>query len=173
MPSAARPCQARGPVPWARLAVFTALAAFILFGPLYRQALGGRLPLFRPWRMFTGAGPDICAVEYRQVAPDGTAHPLDRYALLGRPGAGRAPESLRAIRSADEALAVAHRLCAALGAQADVRVRARCATRRGCYYLLPVSTYSATMVLLYLAYLDPDAVHRFIDRLGGGPEAST
>jgi hypothetical protein len=29
------------------------------------------------------------------------------------------------------------------------------------------------MVLLYLAYLDPDAVHRFIDRLGGGPEAST
>jgi hypothetical protein len=31
---------------------------------------------------------------------------------------------------------------------------------------LPVSTFSCTMWLLYLAYLDPDAVHRFIDDLG-------
>lgn len=35
------------------------------------------------------------------------------------------------------------------------------------YVLLPVTTYSANMVLLYLAVLDPDAVHRFIDRLQG------
>ncbi len=35
------------------------------------------------------------------------------------------------------------------------------------YVLLPVTTYSASMVLLYLAALDPDAVHRFIDRLQG------
>ncbi len=35
------------------------------------------------------------------------------------------------------------------------------------YVMLPVATYSASMVLLYLAVLDPDAVHRFIDRLQG------
>lgn len=35
------------------------------------------------------------------------------------------------------------------------------------YLVLPVTVYSANMVLLYLAVLDPDAVHRFIDRLQG------
>jgi hypothetical protein len=35
------------------------------------------------------------------------------------------------------------------------------------YVLLPVNTYSATMMVLYLALLDPDAVHRFIDRIQG------
>lgn len=35
------------------------------------------------------------------------------------------------------------------------------------FLLLPVSTFSATMLLLYLAYLDADAVHRLIDRLQG------
>jgi hypothetical protein len=35
------------------------------------------------------------------------------------------------------------------------------------YVLLPVSTYSATMMVLYLALLDPDAVHRFLDRIQG------
>lgn len=35
------------------------------------------------------------------------------------------------------------------------------------YVLLPVSTYSATMMVLYLALLDPDTVHRFLDRIQG------
>jgi hypothetical protein len=40
------------------------------------------------------------------------------------------------------------------------------------YVTLPVYTFSATMVLLYLAYFDADAVHRTIDRLQGyGPAA--
>lgn len=33
------------------------------------------------------------------------------------------------------------------------------------YVLLPVGTFSLTMIVLYLAYLDPSAVHRAIDRL--------
>ncbi len=41
------------------------------------------------------------------------------------------------------------------------------------YVLLPVNTYSATVMVLYLALLDPDAVHRFLDRMiqshGQGP----
>jgi hypothetical protein len=41
------------------------------------------------------------------------------------------------------------------------------------YMLLPVNTYSATVMVLYLALLDPDAVHRFLDRMiqshGQGP----
>ena len=35
------------------------------------------------------------------------------------------------------------------------------------YVLLPVNTYSATMMVLYLALLDPGAVHRFLDRIQG------
>jgi hypothetical protein len=40
------------------------------------------------------------------------------------------------------------------------------------YVLLPVSTYSATVMVLYLALLDPDAVHRFIDRMLGHGDAA-
>jgi hypothetical protein len=36
------------------------------------------------------------------------------------------------------------------------------------YWLLKVDTYSATMIVLYLLYADPDRVHRAIDRLHGG-----
>lgn len=35
------------------------------------------------------------------------------------------------------------------------------------YLLLPVDTYSATAMVLYLALLDPAAVHRFLDRMQG------
>ena len=35
------------------------------------------------------------------------------------------------------------------------------------YVLLPVSTYTATMWVLYLAFLDPDAVHRWLERMQG------
>lgn len=35
------------------------------------------------------------------------------------------------------------------------------------YLLLPVGTYSITMMVLYLAIPDPDAVHRVLDRLQG------
>ncbi len=35
------------------------------------------------------------------------------------------------------------------------------------YVILPVNTYSITMMVLYLAVLSPDAVHQFIDRMHG------
>ncbi len=38
------------------------------------------------------------------------------------------------------------------------------------YLLLPVHTYSVTVMVLYLALLDPGAVHRFIDRMTGQRE---
>lgn len=34
------------------------------------------------------------------------------------------------------------------------------------YVMLPVSTFSLTMWLLYLAFVDPDDLHHFVDRLG-------
>ena len=37
------------------------------------------------------------------------------------------------------------------------------------YIFLPVGTYTLNMWLLYLAFLDPDAVHRMLDRLPGVP----
>lgn len=39
------------------------------------------------------------------------------------------------------------------------------ALHAGFYVLLPVSTFSVTVVILYLAYLDPDDVHRTLDQL--------
>ena len=40
------------------------------------------------------------------------------------------------------------------------------------YLLLPVNTYSITVIVLYLALLDPAAVHRFIDCMLGYPEVA-
>lgn len=40
------------------------------------------------------------------------------------------------------------------------------------YVLLPVQTYTVTMFVLYLAYVDPDAAHRTIDRMQGLTPAS-
>jgi hypothetical protein len=39
------------------------------------------------------------------------------------------------------------------------------------YLLIPVNTFSLTMCLLYLAFLDPGTVHRIIDELLGVPPA--
>jgi hypothetical protein len=39
------------------------------------------------------------------------------------------------------------------------------------YLLLPVDTYSITMMVLYLALMDPAAVHRFVDRMVGREDA--
>lgn len=41
----------------------------------------------------------------------------------------------------------------------------------GCmYFVLPVLTFSITMILLNLAFLDPDEFHRGLDRLLASPE---
>jgi hypothetical protein len=37
------------------------------------------------------------------------------------------------------------------------------------YVTLPVTVFSALSCVLYLAYFDPDEVHRAIDRLSGAP----
>jgi hypothetical protein len=39
------------------------------------------------------------------------------------------------------------------------------------YTLLNVNTFSVTMMLLYLAFYDPDDVHRVLDRLQGASTA--
>jgi hypothetical protein len=43
----------------------------------------------------------------------------------------------------------------------------------GFYLLLPVNTYSVTIMVLYLALLKPDAVHRFIDQMTRSQEHAT
>jgi hypothetical protein len=39
----------------------------------------------------------------------------------------------------------------------------------GMYVLLPVKAFSALMWVAYLAYLDPETVHRALDRLQSRP----
>jgi hypothetical protein len=43
------------------------------------------------------------------------------------------------------------------------------ALHAGFYVLLNVSTFSITMMVLYLAFFDPDAVHQLLDRMQGAP----
>ncbi len=40
------------------------------------------------------------------------------------------------------------------------------------YFTLPVSTFTATMFVLYLCFLDPERVHALIDRLVGAQDAA-
>jgi len=37
------------------------------------------------------------------------------------------------------------------------------------FAVLPLQTYSVTMILMYIVVVDPDAVHRVIDRMQGYP----
>ncbi len=46
-------------------------------------------------------------------------------------------------------------------------IPAALAMHAGFYMLLPVETYSITMIALYLVIVDADALHRFLDRLQG------
>ncbi len=48
-----------------------------------------------------------------------------------------------------------------------IAIPAALALHAGFYVLLPVDTYSITMMMLYLVVVDPNAVHRFIDRMQG------
>lgn len=111
-----------------RAVVFVALSAFIVGGPGYRQVLHGRSEYLRPWVMFSGAGLNATQVVYKQRAADGTESVIDRYALLA---GGERRAQLTKVPNESAATRIAQRLCGKLGADADVRVYLRIATRKG------------------------------------------
>ena len=110
-----------------RLAVFIAIAAFMLTGPVAEQMLGTRSTFWRSWTMFSAIGLGLVDASFQTRQPDGTLRPLDRFATLD----ARRDRKVRRIVGADELTTLIERLCQALGPEADLRVKARLAMRQG------------------------------------------
>ncbi len=116
---------------WGRAAAFVLIAGWILLSPAYVQILGRRSRFVRPWVMFRGSGVGLVDAEFYLRQPDGTLVPLDRFATLGYAGPSSAPDEVRRIRGEEGLRQATQSLAEALGTDADLRVRARLAGRRG------------------------------------------
>ncbi|MBN9550767.1 MAG: hypothetical protein J0H31_18325 [Alphaproteobacteria bacterium] len=110
-----------------RLLAFIAIAGFMIAGPVAEQVFGVRMALLRSWTMFSAIGLGVIDVSFQIRRPDGALVPLDRFEMLGASRDGR----LKWIGSREELASVIGRLCKAAGQGADIRVRARQATRGG------------------------------------------
>lgn len=110
-----------------RLAVFLAITAFMIGGPVAEQVFGLRSVVLRSWTMFSAIGLGVIDASFAIRQADGTLVPLDRFAMLEASQGGK----LRRIESRDELASIIKRLCSAVGQGADIRVRARQATRDG------------------------------------------
>lgn len=110
-----------------RLAAFLAIAAFIIGGPVAEQVFGLRSVVLRSWTMFSTIGLGVIDASFAIRQADGTFVPFDRFAVLDASRGGK----MKRIESRDELASVIERLCAAAGQGADIRVRARQATRDG------------------------------------------
>lgn len=110
-----------------RLFAFVAIAGFMIAGPVAEQVLGVQTAGLRSWTMFSAIGMGVIDASFEIRQPDGTLVPLDRFELLG----ARRDGGLKRIESRDELASVIRRLCTAAGQGADIRVRARQATRSG------------------------------------------
>ena len=119
-----------------RILLFCSIAAFMSFGPCYRQAFNGQgeLPfglevdrrLFRQWVMFSGYGTDICDVRYYLLDAEGNEEPVDRFE--------RAPRSVRRLKKPSNVIEMGKRLCRVIRRErgpVDLRVVSRCGSRRG------------------------------------------
>jgi hypothetical protein len=107
-----------------RLAIFIIIATFMLAGPVIEQFVGTRTVFWRSWTMFSGIGIGLIDASF---SVPGSLTPVDRFAALDERRNGK----LRRIETTEELTAIIRRLCAALGAGADLRVKARQATRDG------------------------------------------
>lgn len=110
-----------------RLILFLAIAVFLLAGPMIEQVFGQRTAFWRSWTMFSGIGIGLVDASFAIPQPDGSLKPVDRFATLDEKRNGK----LRRIETSEELMSIIARLCASLGAGADLRVKARQATRDG------------------------------------------
>ena len=104
-----------------------AIAAFMVAGPAAEQVFGVQTPWLRSWTMFSAIGLGVVDASFEIRQPDGALVPLDRFEMLGGPRDGR----LKWIQGRDDLASVIKRLCTVAGQGADIRVRARQATRGG------------------------------------------
>jgi hypothetical protein len=116
---------------WPRALAFGAIAAWMIWGPVWGQLLDRPAHAAFEWRMFSRLGSEVCSVRYVRRADDGAEEPLDRFALLGHPNPAAAPSSVRRVRSLKDAEALGAKLCRRLGSWPDIRLYARCGTPTG------------------------------------------
>jgi hypothetical protein len=100
------------------------IAAFMLAGPVIEQFVGTRTAFWRSWTMFSGIGIGLIDASF---SVPGSLTPVDRFAALDERRNGK----LRRIETTEELMAIIQRLCAAFGEGAELRVKARQATRDG------------------------------------------
>ncbi len=110
-----------------RFFAFMAIAAFMAAGPAAQQVFGVQTPWLRSWTMFSAIGLGVIDASFEIRRPDGALVPLDRFEMLGARRDGR----LKWIQSGEDLTSVIKRLCTVAGQGADIRVRARQATRGG------------------------------------------
>lgn len=113
-----------------RAPAFLACAAFIALAPAYHQLFNGDKPLPR-WEMFGGTALDLYEVKLETKGEDGARKPLDRFKVLGYDDPRRAPANVRLLTKETDVRSLADRVCARLGANAEVYMRVRDATRSG------------------------------------------
>lgn len=107
-----------------RATLLLILGLYLLVGPIGRDVLGYKLPRgFQRWVMFAGIARNTCQVRFSQVQPGGAPVPIEvgprngkRWRLLRK----QLPSLIRKV------CAQARRA----GHAADVRLEARCGSRR-------------------------------------------
>lgn len=114
-----------------RTLTFVACAAFIIGGPVYKQGLKRPSKVLFQWVMFSGFGVDVCDVRFSEADSAGDRHRVDRYEVLGYESAAAAPKSIRKLKDKTAVEQIAKRMCRKLPEGTDLRVFARCATRKG------------------------------------------
>ncbi|TPN81969.1 hypothetical protein FJ987_16930 [Mesorhizobium sp. CU2] len=110
-----------------RLTAFVAIAGFMIAGPVAEQVFGVQSAWLRSWTMFSAIGVGVIDASFEIRQPDDRFIPLDRFEMLGAPRNGK----LKWIQNREELASVIKRLCTVAGQGADIRVRARQATRSG------------------------------------------
>jgi hypothetical protein len=110
--------------------LFLVIAAWMMWGPLYRQVLGGHSPVFRQWQMYNKKGINYYEVKY-YLSREGSLIPIDRHEVLKVPKGRKGPKWFWRIESQEALRRINQGICDSYGGDADVRLFARQATRQG------------------------------------------
>lgn len=99
-------------------------------GAVVRQGFGFEVPWLPAWHMYRGFGVGLIEVTLTRVTPNGEL-PVDRLAVLGHTSWRTTPMNVRRIEHPSQLQRQVQQICAALGSEVDLRVRARVARRWG------------------------------------------
>jgi hypothetical protein len=107
------------------------VSGLLLVPPFFEQVLGLGSPWIRSWQMYHYAATQICWAEYSRVARDGQRIPLNRFTTLGHINRWNSPSDIRWLRKVDGVKKIGTQMCAAIGAETDIRVVGQCASEWG------------------------------------------